>query len=62
MKGDHLDEYVAEHITLVAELEWEPDGEIACQTFRKGLPPLPRKKKSYRDWKECPTPSPCGQE
>ena len=39
MKGDQLDEYIAEHTTLISELEWEHDSEISCQTFRKGLPP-----------------------
>ena len=39
MKGDRLDEYIAEHTTLVAELEWDHDEEISSQTFRKGLPP-----------------------
>ena len=39
MKADRLDEYIAEHTTLVAELEWDHDEEISCQTFRKGLPP-----------------------
>ena len=51
MKADHLDEYIAEHTTLVAELEWDHDEEISCQTFRKGLPPLSLKESSR--WRAC---------
>ena len=39
MKGDHLDEYIAEHTTLVAEVEWDHDSEMSCHSFREGLPP-----------------------
>jgi hypothetical protein len=43
MKGDHLDEYIADFATLIGELEWDEDSEIACHHFRQGLPtPLVR--------------------
>ena len=38
MKSDHLDEYIAEHGTLIAELDWDGDSEMSCHSFRKGLP------------------------
>jgi hypothetical protein len=43
MKGDHLDKYIADFATLIGELEWDEDSEIACHHFRQGLPtPLVR--------------------
>ncbi len=33
MKGDQLDEYVAEHSTLIAELDWDLDSEMSCHSF-----------------------------
>jgi hypothetical protein len=43
MKGDHLDEYIADFATLIGELEWDEDSKIACHHFRQGLPtPLVR--------------------
>ena len=44
MKGDHLDEYIAEHTTLIAEVEWDHDSEMSCHSFREGLPPALAKK------------------
>ena len=44
MKGDHLDEYIAEHTTLVSEIGWDQDSEMSCHTFREGLPPTLTKK------------------
>jgi hypothetical protein len=38
MKGDHLNKYIADFIALAANLEWDPNGEIACHHFREGLP------------------------
>jgi Retrotransposon gag protein/Zinc knuckle len=44
MKSDQLDEYIAEHDTLISELGWDPDSEMACHSFREGLPdPLARR-------------------
>jgi hypothetical protein len=44
MKSDQLDEYIADHGALVADLEWDPDTEMACHSFRQGLPaPLAKK-------------------
>jgi hypothetical protein len=37
MKGDHLDEYITDFATLIRELEWDKDSEIACHHFRQGL-------------------------
>jgi len=39
MKSDHLDKYIAEHRTLIAELDWDGDSEMFCHSFREGLPP-----------------------
>src|SRR5882757_8195526 len=39
MKGDQLDEYIADHSTLIAELDWDGDSEMSCHSFREGLPP-----------------------
>ena len=44
MKGDHLDEYIAEHTTLVSEVEWDYNSEMSCHSFREGLPPALAKK------------------
>ena len=44
MKGDHLDEYIAEHTTLVSKVEWDHDSEMSCHSFREGLPPALAKK------------------
>jgi hypothetical protein len=33
MKGDHLDEYITDFATLIRELEWDKDSEIACHHF-----------------------------
>jgi hypothetical protein len=38
MKGDQLDEYIADHSTLVAELGWDQNSEMSCHSFREGLP------------------------
>ena len=38
MKGDQLDEYIADHKTLVSELDWSHDSEMSCHSFREGLP------------------------
>ena len=38
MKDGNLDEYIVQHATLVAELEWEEDGDMSCHSFRAGLP------------------------
>ena len=38
MKEGNLDEYIAQHSTLVAKLEWEEDGDMSCHSFRAGLP------------------------
>jgi hypothetical protein len=40
MKGNQLDEYIANFTALIAELEWDEDGEIACHHFRERLPTL----------------------
>ena len=37
MKKGNLDEYIAQHSTLIAELEWEEDGDMFCHSFRAGL-------------------------
>jgi hypothetical protein len=37
MKGDRLDEYIADFVALVSELGWDANGEIACHYFRGGL-------------------------
>jgi hypothetical protein len=43
MKGDQLDEYIADFSTLIGELGWDHDSEISCHNFREGLPtPLAR--------------------
>jgi hypothetical protein len=43
IKGDQLDEYIAELITLIEELGWDYDSEMSCHKFREGLPtPLAR--------------------
>ena len=44
MKNEQLDEYIAEHQTLVAELEWDPDSEMALHSFREGLPDIMARK------------------
>ena len=38
MQKGRLDEYIAEHGTLVGELNWDEDSEMSCHSFRKGLP------------------------
>ena len=38
MKGDHLDEYIAEHTTLVAEVEWDHDSKMSCHSFSADSP------------------------
>ena len=44
MKNNQLDGYIAEHGTLIAELDWDSDSEMSCHSFREGLPdPLARK-------------------
>ena len=58
MKGDQLDEYIAEHKTLVSELGWSHDGEMSCHLFREGLPKVLAKRiieneglpESYSRW------------
>jgi hypothetical protein len=43
MKGDQLDEYIADFSTLIRELGWDYDSKISCHNFREGLPiPLAR--------------------
>jgi hypothetical protein len=43
MKGDQLDEYTADFVTLIGELGWDYDSEMSCHKFREGLPtPLAR--------------------
>jgi hypothetical protein len=43
MQKGQLDEYIAEHATIVGELNWDEDSEMSCHSFRKGLPePLVR--------------------
>jgi hypothetical protein len=43
MKGDQLDEYIADFSTLIGELGWDHDSKISCHNFREGLPiPLTR--------------------
>jgi hypothetical protein len=43
MKGDQLDEYITEFVTLIGELGWDYDSEMSCHKFREGLPtPLAR--------------------
>jgi hypothetical protein len=44
MKNEQLDEYIAEHQTLMAELEWDPDSEMALHSFREGLPDIMARK------------------
>ncbi len=44
MKSDQLGEYIAEHSTLIAELDWDMDSEMFCHLFREGLSdPLARR-------------------
>jgi hypothetical protein len=38
MKGKQLDKYITEHTTLLAELDWDPDSEMAIHTFQEELP------------------------
>ncbi len=38
MKGEELDDYIATHDTLLAELDWDRDSEMSYHTFREGLP------------------------
>ena len=38
MKDGQLDEYTANHATLVHELGWHNDDEMTCHTYRQGLP------------------------
>jgi hypothetical protein len=38
MKGDQLDEYIADITTLIGELGWDYDSEMSCHKFREGLP------------------------
>jgi hypothetical protein len=38
MQKGQLDEYIAEHETLIGELNWDEDSEMSCHSFRKGLP------------------------
>ena len=38
MKNDQLDEYIAEHETLISKLDWDADSEMSCHSFREGLP------------------------
>ena len=38
MVQDNLDEYIAEHSTLLAELGWNADSNMACHSFQEGLP------------------------
>jgi hypothetical protein len=38
MKGDQLNEYIADFSTLIGELGWDYDSEISCHNFREGLP------------------------
>jgi hypothetical protein len=38
MKGDQLDEYIADFSTLIGELGWDYDSEISCHNFREELP------------------------
>jgi hypothetical protein len=43
MKGDQLNEYIVELVTLIGELGWDYDSEMSCHKFREGLPtPLAR--------------------
>jgi hypothetical protein len=43
MKGDQLDEYITELVTLIGELGWDYDSKMSCHKFREGLPtPLTR--------------------
>ena len=37
MKEGNLDEYIAQHLTLIAELEWEEDEDMSCHSFRAGF-------------------------
>ena len=37
MKEGNLDKYIAQHATLIAELEWEEDGDMSCHSFQAGL-------------------------
>jgi hypothetical protein len=37
MKGDKLDEYIADFSTTIGELGWDFDSEISCHAFREGL-------------------------
>jgi hypothetical protein len=38
MKGDQLDEYIADFSTLIGELGWDYNSEISCHNFWEGLP------------------------
>jgi hypothetical protein len=38
MKGDQLNEYIADFSTLIGELGWDHDSEISCHNFQEGLP------------------------
>jgi hypothetical protein len=40
MKGDQLDEYIADFSTLIRELGWDHDSKISCHNFQEGLPVL----------------------
>jgi hypothetical protein len=40
MKGDQLDEYIADFSTLIGELGWDHNSEISCHNFQEGLPVL----------------------
>jgi hypothetical protein len=40
MKGDQLDEYIADFSTLIGELGWDYNSKISCHNFREGLPIL----------------------
>jgi hypothetical protein len=43
MKGNQLDEYIADFSTLIGELGWDHNSEISCHNFWEGLPtPLAR--------------------
>ena len=38
MKSRQLDEYTANHATLINELGWHNDNEMTCHTYWKELP------------------------
>ena len=38
MKSRQLDEYTANHATLINELGWHNDDKMTCHTYQKGLP------------------------